>query len=426
MNTALRQSASSAYCTPFWARLVTVLHLCVGGFYAILLVIFIVQGHSFSADFSGFYTGWRMVLDGQGSQLYDFALQSAYQQEILQGRSFEDGLLPFVYPPHVGVIFAPFGLIPREAAYLIWALLQCGVLVWLLLGLRRLAHDWQPHERMLMLSAFVAFPPLLNMFVLGAFSLWCLLCVVQFIRLLQRAREATAGVWIVLGTMKPHLVLLPGLILLGGRRWYGVLGAAITGGGFFLLCSFLLGWHIWGDFLSVIRESVAAFGRYGTWPDEMYNVKGALTLVFGADHAALINQASLLALLVVAVGVLWMWRGSWNTDAPDFPLRLALTITLGVLFSPHLYPHDSLVIVAPAVLMYAYIRQHQPAQRARYALFILIWPLAFLISEFGHLHELLFFHPQMVLMAVLAGWSLLELRRCSQAQLAQAPQEPVA
>jgi hypothetical protein len=409
---------------PFWARLVTGLHFSVGVSYAVLIIIFVLQGLTFQADYSSFYTAWRMVLEGQGGQLYDFALQGIYQRDILQGRSFADGLLPFVQPPHVALVLAPFGLLPRAASYLVWLLLQCGLLVWLLLLLRRLTPDWQPHERMLMLSAVVAFPPLLNTLILGAFSLWGLLCIVQFMRLLQRGRDAAAGIWVVLGTTKPHLVLLPGLILLSGRRWSGLLAASITGGGFFLLCSFALGWQIWGEFLGALRESAALFGRYGINPDEMYNIKGALTLWLGADHAALINQASLLALLVVAAGVLWLWRGAWNTDAPDFPLRLALTITLGILFSPHLYPHDSLVMVAPAVLMYMYIRHHQPAQRSRYALFILSWPLAFLVSEFGNLHQLLLFHPQTVLMAVLAGWSLLELRRCSRAQLAQAPPEP--
>lgn len=403
------------YRTPLWARLVTVLYLGIGFLYAVLLAMFVLQGLSWTADFSGFYTGWRMVLEGQGARLYDFALQETYQREILQGQSFEGGLLPFVYPAHVAVVFAPFGLMPRAYAYLVWALLQCGVLVWLLFTLRDLARDWQPHERMLMISAILAFPPLFNTFILGAFSLWGLLCIVQFMRLLQRGQDASAGVWIVLGTTKPHLVVLPGLILPAGRRWSGLLAACITGGSFFLLSSLVLGWHIWGDFLLAIRESVASFGRYGTWPSEMYNLKGALTLLLGADYASPINQASLLALLAVMASLAWLWRGPWRTDAPDFKLRLVLTITLGVVFSPHLYPHDSLVIVAPAVLMYAYIHQHQPAQRARYALFILIWPLVFLVSEFGDLHEYVYVHPQFVLMVMLAGWSLLELRRCRQA-----------
>jgi hypothetical protein len=398
------------------------LHVCVGGFYVMLLIIFVMQGHSWSADFSGFYTGWRMVLDGHGSQLYDFALQTVYQREILQGHEFdfEGGLLPFVYPPHVAVVFAPVGLIPRSTAYLVWALLQCGVLAYLLVSLRHLARDWQPHERLLMLSATVAFAPLLNTFILGAFSLWGLLCLVRFICSLQRSRETAAGVWIVLGATKPHLVWLPGLILLFGRRWYGVLAAAITGLSLFLITSFVLGWHIWGDFLAAIRESVASFGRYGTWPDEMYNIKGALTLVFGPDHAALINQVSLLALLGTLVYVVWLWRGAWRTDTPDFALRLVATITLGVLFSPHLYPHDSLIMVAPAVLMYSYIRQHRPDLRARYALFILLWPLVFLVSEFGQVERLVLVHPQMVLMAILAGWSIVELRNYRQAKLALA------
>ena len=65
------------------------------------------QGQFWRADFSAYYTGWAIVRDGLGNQLYDLDLQTRYQQTILEGRSFSDGLLPFTYPPHMALYFSP-------------------------------------------------------------------------------------------------------------------------------------------------------------------------------------------------------------------------------------------------------------------------------------------------------------------------------
>src|SRR5688500_15913018 len=35
------------------------------------------------SDFAGFYTGWAMVLDGQGPKLYDLELQRGYQAQVV-------------------------------------------------------------------------------------------------------------------------------------------------------------------------------------------------------------------------------------------------------------------------------------------------------------------------------------------------------
>ncbi len=403
-------SNSQTMSSPLWSRILIVVYITIGIIYSYLLIYFIQADGIWTADFSAFYTAWRMVLDGQGASLYDFTLQESYQQEILAGNSFAGGLLPFVNPPHVAVLFAPLGLLPLEYAYITWMLLQCGLLIWLLLLLRQLASDWQPYERYLLLSATVAFPPLFSTFLLGAFSLWGLLCIVQFVVLLKQTRDVSAGFWISLGTTKPHLVLLPGISLLAGRRWYALAVAAITSGSFFVFSSLLLGWHIWGDFLLAVRASTTAFEEV-IWPGAMYNFRGVLVLWLDTEQGALINQISLLALGIAAAGVLWLWRGTWQPDSPDFELRLALTITLGVLFSPHLYPHDSLVMVAPAVLMYRYIRRYRPEHRTRYAGFILIWPPLFMVTMFIHIYETIKIHPPTIGIGVLAGWSLLELWR---------------
>ena len=88
-------------------------------------------GHTEQADYTAFYTGWTIVADGHGPDLYDIGTQTATQQAILGGRSFEAGLNPFNNPPHLVVPFVPLAALPMATSYLAWGAIQIGLLAWL-------------------------------------------------------------------------------------------------------------------------------------------------------------------------------------------------------------------------------------------------------------------------------------------------------
>jgi len=69
-------------------RVVIASNLGLGLGYVGLWVIAGIQGLFWRADFISFYTAWSIVRDGFGAQLYDFGLQTSYQQQLLGGRSF--------------------------------------------------------------------------------------------------------------------------------------------------------------------------------------------------------------------------------------------------------------------------------------------------------------------------------------------------
>ncbi len=361
------------------------------------------------ADFSAFYTGGAIVRDGLGARLYDADLQTRYQQQILQGRSFKDGVLLYNYPPHAVFIFVPLAWLPRSTAYMVWTLIQAGLLIWLLVLLRRIAQAWAPLERRLLLSATVALPSLLSTFLLGAFSLLVLVCLVQFYLALKARREAASGVWLVVGAVKPQNILLPGVLLAGGRRWRAMVSAALVGVAVVVLSSAILGWHTWLDFLRLLQTATSFFGTLGVDPTTMYNVKGTLALILGNEQAVLINQISAALLAVAIVFTLLVWRGPWQPDHPAFELRLAFSLLLGMLFSLHFNPQDGLLLVAPALLFYIYLRQRN-LPRQRLAAFVLSCPLIFLVSEFT-LKGSLGIRIPVVAMITLAVWMGIALYR---------------
>jgi hypothetical protein len=383
-------------------RAVLLLNVSLGLSYIALWAMLAWQGLFWRADFTAYYTGWAMALDGRGADLYNFALQASYQQRILAGRSFSEGLLPYLNPPHATLPFVPLALLPLSSAFWVWTFFQLLLLLWLLRLLVQIAHDWQPHERWLMLSAALAFPPLLFTLQLGTFSLLLLACLLSYYLALKRGRAGAASTWLLIATIKPQSIVLPALVLLGARRWRA-LGIALLGSlGLLALSSLLLGWQSWAGFLSALGSVNALYGSYGVEPATMYNMKGTLALLLGESQSALITQISTLALVFSVVLTLWLWRGPWLPESPLFELRLSLTILLGLLTSLHLHRHDGLMVVAPALLFYLYLRQRGLPQRA-FAFWALSCPLVVLAGEFA-LGGSLGIRLPVVMMLILLFW----------------------
>ena len=154
------------------SRALVVIGLAVFAIYLGLWAALIGGGHTDQADYTAFYTGWTIVADGRGADLYDPTVQAEVQREILGGRTFEAGLNPFNNPPHLVVPFVPLAWLPLDVSYLVWAAVQLGLLGWLIWRLWTVvAADWSKDERLVLLAASLAASPLLITFLQGAFSL---------------------------------------------------------------------------------------------------------------------------------------------------------------------------------------------------------------------------------------------------------------
>src|SRR5207253_1964054 len=76
-----------------WQRLAAALQ---GGLVLAFLSIWTsnaLHGQFWRADFTAFYLGWRIVLEGHGDLLYDRSLQEEYQARYVPERTEEGGLL---------------------------------------------------------------------------------------------------------------------------------------------------------------------------------------------------------------------------------------------------------------------------------------------------------------------------------------------
>jgi hypothetical protein len=354
------------------------------------------RGDFWKADFTAYYTGWTIILEGRGADLYDRAVQADTQARLLGGQPFPDGLLPYPYPPHTFPL-AVLALLPLSAAFYVWAAVQAVVLLVVLRWAAGLTADWPGGDRLTAAATLLAFPPLFIAFQLGQLAPLLLLGLVGLYDGLTRGRPRQAALCLALLTLKPQYAVLPGALLLGGRRWrelgwFAAVMAAWAG-----LTTALLGWRCWPGWLGMVRHIGGQFDRDGVHVADMVNLKALLTAWLGSGEAALIGRLSAAALLAGAVGVLALWRGPWRPGTEGFDRRFALAVLLAVLLSPYAYRHDALLLALPALLWYRHRRGEAGAA------VLLAAPALFAVDTFVFRRELTAVQP---LVLLLIAWAV--------------------
>jgi len=357
------------------------------------------------ADFTSFYTGFYMVRVGEGSNLYDPALQSSYQQQFMGGITFEGGVLLFPNPPFVAIVFSPLSLLPLGPAFYLWTLVQSGLLIWVLFSLNRLFAHWDNKERIILIIAILAFWPLTYNFLLGQFSLFLVIGLLQMYIAMKHSKLTRAGLWLFLLSIKPHTLLLPGMLTLNRRYWRVAVTALITGLIIFLVTWLMIGLKPWMDYLRSLQSIGSYFGKFGVTPSTEYTFRGVLSNILGNSRGSLINILSTIILLLGMIYVWLLWRKGIPQDDSRFSLYFAFTILLSVFISLHLNPHDSLVLILPAAIFYDFLRGTQAPRRV-YSIWVLISPLVFFISAFTRYKIFGIIHLPIIMILVLLGWMI--------------------
>jgi hypothetical protein len=362
-------------------------------------------------DFAQLYTAWTLVHEGEGARLYDYGLQAERQRALLDGWTFPGGLLPFNYPPQVGLLFAPLAALPMRAAFHLWSVAQAALLIWLMRILWRLGRG-PALERALTGAAVLALPALLLTFAQGAFSLVVLIAALKLHEVLVAGRERAGGLWLALGTLKPQLVALPALATLAARRWRAVVTFAAAMLAVVLACGAAFGPRTWVDFLTAVLQASRTFEAGGIHVAATINLKGMLVFAFGSAVEPAAALVSVAGWLLACAATVWLWRGPWRPDDPRTALRMAATLLLGTFFNLHLYPQDGLMIAGAAVLFDGYL-QRAGRPRAGMAALAVLGPALWLLGEFVLTPRWL--RVPVVLQLVLGAWIAGELRRPSPA-----------
>lgn len=286
-------------------------------------------------DFPDFYVAARMVREGAGHELYSAAVQQEFQIRYA-GRV---GTY-FIHPPFETLLYLPFAQWPMERAYLLWSLLNVGLL---LLTARITARQMLPGWDWQMLAAgALLFTPVLLNFIQGQDSALLLFLLAMAFAALKRGQPLVAGAWLGCGLFKFHLVLPIAVVFLFGKRWR-VLGGFAAGAVVLALVSAAISGRGWLVAYARFLGELAKLPMAGIHPDEMANLRGLVALLFPASIWIPLTAASSLVVLGLAI------RGCSRTG---LELGFANAVVAAALLSYHLSPHDLSVLLLPMALLW--------------------------------------------------------------------------
>jgi Glycosyltransferase family 87 len=313
-------------------------------------------------DYPAFLTGWKMMVTGQSSQLYDLAAQAKVQHALING-SFKNDVLPFNYPPYIATIFSGLGRVSLITGYWIWAATNVALAGVLLLLLRRITRlvgtEWKRYALWVLAVA-----PLWSAFIGGVFSLWITVGVAGFVLATLEGRQFSAGIWLGLVAFKPQYLPVLIVFMITRRMWKALAGAATIGVALFAVSLPSLGLEGWKGFLSLLAKFSGNGSRMNAHAELMWSTRGLVTRLVeeGTLYAASDDRwlalsydklTEKISYVLFGIGMLIIAALGRKIN---LRIHLALAVCAMVIVSPHGHNHDTLLMVIAVGLAWSVAR----------------------------------------------------------------------
>jgi hypothetical protein len=310
-------------------------------------------GYAYRTDFLGIYVGAHEAATGHGNELYDLDRQRATMNEAVLPYH-RAPLMAFIYPAYVAILLSPIGALSFEHAVVV--LLSINALIALrmawLVATRFTNSD---NDRLALLFALLAFVPLHLTLLQNQLGLFPALGILEAMVAFRDRRPVRAGCWVLLGILKPQLILLPLLALLVARCWKALTPFLVGALGGFVISLFVAGWWVPRYLSFLVTYNRTGWG-VSLYPQAMQNWRGLAYVLFYPGHP-LASRVLLGVLSVISVAAVIMICGRSTKPAkgngfyPHREAAFAIAVLLGVLTSPHEYLHDWIVFVPAAAVL---------------------------------------------------------------------------
>lgn len=311
-------------------------------------------------DFTIYYTAGTMIRQGMGHDLYNNVTQFVVQQQFAPQVATRLGALPFNHPPFEALLFVPLAYFPYRVAYLLWTLVNLGMLISLPVLLRPYVPILARLPSFGWTTAGLAFFPIFFALLQGQDAiLLAFLYGLAFVAL-KKQRLALAGAWLACGLFKFHLVLpFLSLLLIQQRtveQRKKILGGFVAVGALLSLISFAtVGRRELIVYPHYVLGLEATMAKGAIMPSDMPNLRGILYLMASQmPHLDILVLSLSAGLFLVAA---WSLRSRAagthkNTDAGvDEDLKFALALLATVLVSYHGLGYDLCILALPMLLL---------------------------------------------------------------------------
>jgi hypothetical protein len=284
-------------------------------------------------DFTIFYTGARLVRNGQASALYDLATQ--YQVQLTFAHvPIRQGPLPFNHPPFEALLFVPFTFLKYWPAYLLWSALNLIMLAAIVTLLRRHFQQFAGVSLLVLGLAATAFFPVAIGIIQGQDVILLLLFFVLALVCLRRGKDALAGALLGAGLFRPQLVV-PIVVLLAIRRWRVLIGFAPIAVFMGAISVAIMGWRGPFDYVRFVLHLEGTVARaFG--PEAVPNIRGLVGELPGVSDSRLWSSLLILGLSLLVFFVA-LHRIHSGPDSIMFMSSLAVVTTILICFHALVY-----------------------------------------------------------------------------------------
>ena len=335
-----------------------------------------------ATDFVALRTGWWLAL-ADPRRLYDVASQASVERAIQLGfgsSGFVGGLLAYLHPPHLALAGSGFEWLAERwngpAGFYLWTAGNLALAVQLV-RLLRAELGASPRETFFVAVMLAGFFPLFDTLRQGQLSLLLAVSILGFINAVRGRRPLAAAAYLLIMSCKPQILPAP-LIVLLWRRERRVLAAAIALGlGAALLTAAVLGPRVWIDYATHVRALDRLFGGS---PARMPALHGLLARLLPAGRQTAVETFALVGWLVALATVAGVVARRRRLEQDDLRVDFAFAFAAGFLTSPHFYPHDLLLWIAPVVLILA-VSRAEPARWRHRVRLVLAWPIWLVIAQ---------------------------------------------
>jgi glycosyl transferase family 87 len=293
-------------------------------------------------DFSASYVAALVLRDGDGAQLYNQQVEHARHLSLLPAGTVIN--LPFITPPTSALLALPLTALDPGTAFRVWSVIELLLLalaVWIAIRAGPWPASAGRSPRVATALVALAAGGTYAFLVLGQIDGVTALGLAAAYLAWRKDRPAVAGFWMALGfaATKPHLAIGLGVWLVARRDWHALAGALAGSAVVAAVSLVLVGPAGIGGFISAL-----GFAAGNTPGASTLGIPGLVASWLGGGTVAVVIgiAGSLLALIGC-----WL-LGSRGRGIPGaLEVSLAGAAALSLVASPHLLPHD-LVILAPA------------------------------------------------------------------------------
>lgn len=288
------------------------------------------RGRPLGTDFSQVWAAGEMVWRGQAAQVWDWPTHFRVQQELHHSRTVD--IYGWHYPPPFLLIAALLATVPYVPALIVW---QLATLIPFTMLMQRIV----PGRETVLLT--LAAPVTLICLTHGHNGFLTALLLGGGLLLLDR-RPFYAGLLFGCLIYKPQFALIIPVLLIAGRNWRAIAGAALSSALLVGVTLALWGWPVWQAFLDSLPLTKHVVIEQGATGWQKIMSPFAAMRSWGASIAAAYVVQSFVTVASIAV-VAWVSSGRARPN-----LRNSIVCAAVVLSTPYVLDYD-FVVLLPAL-----------------------------------------------------------------------------